>query len=219
MLTRLIIVRHGNTFLKDQIPRRVGAKTDLELVEEHRSRSIGKYLKENKLIPNEIFSGPLKRHIQTTELICEELNLDKTKIIIRKDFSEIDYGPDENKTEEEVKRRLGDGSIEEGEKVLELWNEKALVPNGWLIDTKSVISSWKNFAKEIEEKYENKTVLLVSSNGMIRFSPYIVENYKSFIQENNIKISTGGLCTFIKRKSDEYWVCDNWNIKPYLQYL
>ena len=32
MTTRIIIARHGNTFAKDETPRRVGGRTDLDIV-------------------------------------------------------------------------------------------------------------------------------------------------------------------------------------------
>lgn len=51
MVTRIIIARHGNTFTKDQTPLRVGAGTDLPLVETERGTNIGKYLKMRTLIP------------------------------------------------------------------------------------------------------------------------------------------------------------------------
>jgi probable phosphoglycerate mutase len=44
MTTRIIIARHGNTFTKDQTPLRVGARTDLPLVETERGTNIGKYI-------------------------------------------------------------------------------------------------------------------------------------------------------------------------------
>ena len=45
MTTRIIIARHGNNFTKEQTPLRVGARTDLPLVETERGTNIGKYLK------------------------------------------------------------------------------------------------------------------------------------------------------------------------------
>ena len=39
-----MIVRHGNTFRAGETPTRVGARTDLPLVEEERARSAGRYL-------------------------------------------------------------------------------------------------------------------------------------------------------------------------------
>ena len=68
MTTRLIIARHGNTFKPGETPTRVGARTDLPLVEEARGRAIGRYLKNHDLIPDIVFSGPLKRQMQTAEL-------------------------------------------------------------------------------------------------------------------------------------------------------
>ena len=47
----LIIARHGNTFRPGETPTRVGARTDLPLVEEERARGIGLYLKKLGLIP------------------------------------------------------------------------------------------------------------------------------------------------------------------------
>ena len=43
---KLVIVRHGNTFRAGETPTRVGARTDLPLVEEERARSAGRYLRE-----------------------------------------------------------------------------------------------------------------------------------------------------------------------------
>ena len=48
-MKRLIIARHGNTFRPGETPTRVGAGTDLPLVEETRARSIGRYLKDKGL--------------------------------------------------------------------------------------------------------------------------------------------------------------------------
>ena len=56
-MKRLIIARHGNTFRKDETPTRVGAGTDLPLVEEERARGIGKYLKAKGLIPTKVFAA------------------------------------------------------------------------------------------------------------------------------------------------------------------
>ena len=42
-------------------------------------------------------------------------------------FVEIDYGVDENKTEEEVRLRLGNGNIEKGKKIIEDWDKNAVV--------------------------------------------------------------------------------------------
>jgi 2,3-bisphosphoglycerate-dependent phosphoglycerate mutase len=53
-----VIVRHGNTFRAGETPTRVGARTDLPLVEEERARSAGRYLRDRQGD-----FGPLKTHI------------------------------------------------------------------------------------------------------------------------------------------------------------
>lgn len=73
MTTRIIIARHGNTFAKDETPRRVGGRTDLDLVEEERGRNVGRYLKAKGLIPALVFAAPLKRTVNTAKLAIEEM--------------------------------------------------------------------------------------------------------------------------------------------------
>ena len=97
MTTRIIIARHGNTFAKDETPRRVGGRTDLDLVEEERGRNVGRYLKAKGLIPALVFAAPLKRTVNTAKLAIEEMG-GGMPLEIDDSFREVDYGPDENKT-------------------------------------------------------------------------------------------------------------------------
>ena len=53
---KLVIVRHGNTFRAGETPTRVGARTDLPLVEEERARSAGRCDRQGDF-------GPLKTYI------------------------------------------------------------------------------------------------------------------------------------------------------------
>ena len=118
MTTRLIIARHGNTFTKDQTPTRVGGRTDLPLVESERGTNIGKYLKLKNMLPDVVFAAPLKRTMETARLAVAEMGLPLT-VQEEDSFREIDYGPDENKTEDVVIARVGEDAIK-------LWNEKAI---------------------------------------------------------------------------------------------
>lgn len=214
MTTRLIIARHGNTFTKEQTPTRVGAKTDLHLVEEERGRYIGKYLRKMNIAADLIFCGPLKRHIQTAALACEELGGDLLAMQINHDFNEIDYGPDENKTEDEVMHRLGNGDMEAGQAVIDLWNKKAKVPDGWDVNVEVIKQAWLTFTNDLEQNYKDQTILLVSSNGTIRFAPVITGDFNGFVAEHDIKVSTGGVCIFEKDDTEEYWRCVEWGVKP-----
>ena len=119
MVTRIIIARHGNTFTKDQTPLRVGAGTDLPLVETERGTNIGKYLKMSTLIPVAVFAAPLKRTTETARLAIAALDKD-SPLIADSRFTEIDYGPDEAKTEDEVIARIG-------QEAMDAWNANAIV--------------------------------------------------------------------------------------------
>ncbi len=206
--TTLLIARHGNTFTPEQTPTRVGAHTDLSLVPsgQEQAQFLGQYLTQENLVPNVIFTSHLKRTYEMANIACTEIGqkipTERTEV-----FNEIDYGPDENKTEDEVIARLGKQPLKD-------WDEKGLVPNGWKVDPQAIIQRWQDFAKEIERDYEGQTVLVITSNGVARFAPHLTGDFYGFRENNAIKISTGALCIFEKESSDNFWTITNWNIKP-----
>lgn len=227
--TRLLIARHGNTFRKGETPTRVGGRTDLELVEEGKGRAIGKYLKDKNLIPTEVFSAPLKRTTQTAQLAMKELGI-SGRPTPESAFTEIDYGPDENKTEDAVCLRLGrlvarytgrtpenmtdDDLIPLGEQVISVWNRYAEAPPGWIVDPAEIIEDWKCFATTMEKEHQGENILLVTSNGIARFAPHLTADFNKFAEENELKIATGGLCIFEKEEGDVHWTCTDWNVRP-----
>ena len=215
MRTRLVIARHGNTFCPEETPTRVGAKTDLPLVEEPKGRSIGKYLKENDMIPDLIYAAPLLRTMQTAQLAIQTIDLDLSVSPLN-NFVEIDYGVDENKTEEEVRLRLGNGNTEKGKKIIEDWDKNAIIPDGWKVDPDQIIRTWKDFAENTVIPHQ--ITLLVTSNGIIRFAPYLTGDFENFAKEHKIKVAPGAICIFDKNDGDSFWTCSAWNIKPYELY-
>lgn len=227
MAKKLIIVRHGNTFLPEQTPTRVGRNTDLALVEEKRGRAVGKYLSERNIKLDKVYAAPLKRTMGTAQLALEEMG-SKQEIIPIEAFVEVDYGPDENKTESEVLLRLGKDHVRDhhlevsseedyekyGKEILKQWDTEAVVPKGWKVDTKQIVEAWHNFADSIKD---GETVLLCSSNGIIRFAPTILDiPYDDFCKQNEIKVATGSVSIF--EEQDGKWVCREWNSKPYKNY-
>lgn len=222
----LIIARHGNTFRKGETPTRVGSRTDLPLVEEERGRGIGLYLKKLGLLPTRILAAPLKRTMGTAALAAEAMG---SPCPVQPDarFIEVDYGPDENKSEEETKRRLGatiatarginPGSLspeqreELGAEAIDQWNAAAIVPPGWKVDTQQIRQNWEALVSEVKE---GETLLCVSSNGAIRFAPCITGDYEGFCATHDIKVPTGGVCIFTS-DSGCGWVCREWGTKAF----
>jgi probable phosphoglycerate mutase len=205
-MTTLIIARHGNTFEKGEIPRRVGARTDIPLVTKgiSQAKSIAMYLKKHNMSPDKIYSSSLLRTKQTAEVIASEVNYNSS-IVEYSLFNEIDYGPDENKTEDEVISRISKEAIEQ-------WDKSAIVPEGWRVNPEEIKQGWKDFSEKVLSTQQS-IVLVVTSNGIARFAPHITDDYETFCQTHTIKISTGALCIF-NHSSDSGWRVDQWNILP-----
>lgn len=223
-MTTLIIARHGNTFEPSETPRRVGARTDLPLTEKGRdqARSIGKYLKDNRLIPDVVYSSVLQRTHETAKIAIRESGV--TNPVYQIDiFNEIDYGPDENKTEEDVIARIGHEAIER-------WNKEGIVPDGWAVEPDEIIQNWIGFAEQHTPPLPNppprggteetaiavegggETILVVTSNGVARFAPHITGDFESFAAQHDLKLSTGALAIF--EFADGTWHMREWNLKP-----
>ena len=109
MPTKIIIARHGNTFTSDQTPTRVGARTDLPLVAsgEEQARRLGLHFKDKNLLPDVIYTSTLQRTIKTARIACDVMGCDAPHTALPC-LNEIDYGPDDNKPEPEVRGRLGE---------------------------------------------------------------------------------------------------------------
>ena len=224
----LVIARHGNTFESGETPRRVGARTDLPLTEKGRqqAQAIGHYLKEHDLIPDVTYCSTLQRTRETAEIATKAAGYSQFPFALDI-FNEIDYGPDENKTEEDVIARIGEDAIA-------AWDKSAVVPEGWQVDPQEIILNWHGFAEKIVHDvsqnphiaphpaaelvkdivHHKETVLVVTSNGVARFAPYLTGDFEGFLENHNIKISTGAICILDFDGTD--WNVREWNLKPQL---
>ena len=203
-MTILVIARHGNTFEQGDTLRRVGARTDMALTDKGReqARGLGAYLKEQELVPAVIYSSLLKRTIETAEIAAKEAGFPQSAFSLEI-FNEIDYGPDENKIEEDVVNRVGKQALKD-------WDEQAVVPEGWLVDPDQIIRDWHSFAAHICN--DDEIVLVVTSNGIARFAPHITGDFEGFSNRHSIKIATGALC--ILQYKDDKWSILEWNVRP-----
>lgn len=205
-MTTLIIARHGNTFGPGDTPTRVGGRTDLPLVEKghEQAKAIGKYLSENRLIPDVVYASHLQRTQETAAIAIKESGV-SNPVFTLDIFNEIDYGPDENKVEADVIARIGEQAIKD-------WDADAKVPDGWMVEPQDVIQNWLGFAEQIAAHNDNETVLVVTSNGIARFAPHITGDFEGFRAQHNIKLSTGALG--ILKCDNGAWRVEDWNIKP-----
>lgn len=196
MTTTLIIVRHGNTFTSKEEPRRVGARTDLPLTSTGliQAKNVAHWLKNNHIQPHIVLTGPLKRHTQMAAATTQHLNLPPAQE--HAGLTEIDYGEDENQTEQDVIARIGTQAIAR-------WNTDALVPQGWRVDPAAFRQTWADIATQ----YAHQTVVAFTSNGSARFALDLFPQKPT----QNLKLGTGCIGLLTK---DTDWHLAHWNIKP-----
>ena len=99
-VTRLIVVRHGNTFNSGDVILRVGSATDIPLTETgmKQAYAAGEMLAEKGFSPDVIFHAPLQRTCQSAVGIAAsfpEAALHEAEFL-----TELDYGSDDGKPED-----------------------------------------------------------------------------------------------------------------------
>lgn len=156
---RIFIIRHGNTFGPGETPRRIGAGTDLPLVESgHRQADrLSAHLAKRGLAVSGLFSSPLRRARETAERIGAALRHAPDGTLPW--LNEIDHGPDEGQPEEAVIARIGKEAIER-------WDRQGIAPPDWIVDAETRIAAWQAFFRQLPEGDH----LLVTSNGAARFA-------------------------------------------------
>jgi len=160
METRIFIVRHGNTFDKGDIVTRVGGRTDLPLSTSGRTQaqSLARHFAGTPFATAR--SGPLKRTRETAAAILAAQPI-APELLTDLFLREIDYGPDENRPEEEVVARIGKAAMD-------AWEHDGVVPPGWRADTAAVIGNWQELFHDLRNEPGNH--LVVTSNGIARFA-------------------------------------------------
>jgi len=151
---RAYIVRHGNTFDKGDVVRRVGGKTDLPLSTSglQQARLLAETFKILSFA--ESFSSDLKRTRQTADHI-----LGKGQYQFASFLKEIDYGPDEGRPETEVIARVGSAALRK-------WDLHAVAPQGWSVNADDLRTAWQAFFASCKP---HSNTLVVTSNGVARF--------------------------------------------------
>ncbi len=189
-MTRLILMRHGNTFEDWQKPVQAGARTDLPLTDFGKSQAaaMAAYLKNGPL--DAIFAGSLKRQTESAAIIAKEFGL---PVQSAPALTEIDYGLWEGLEAEEIAQKWP--------KEYALWSERGRWQDGIFKGTAQ--DCWLQihlWFKDLRENFPKKTVLGVTSNGIFRF----------FRTE---KIKTGHFCE-LDLDTPGYILLGAWNKAP-----
>ena len=217
MMRRLIIARHGNTFEDGEAPRRVGV-TDLPLTAKGREQAavLGTWLRERGWIPDAVYAPVLLRSRETAEIAARAAGFGGA-VRVADFLAEIDHGPDENKTESEVRLRLGRETLgpsatdveadAAGHAVLAAWDERAVPPPGWRVDAEGLRERWRVFAEGVA-RGEALVTFAVTSNGVLRFAAGIGKGEVP----SSLKVATGAACCW--EWDGGAWVLAGWNQRP-----
>ena len=179
-MARLIIIRHGNTFDKGDIVTRVGGRTDLPLSSSGLAQADALAAQFNATHFVAAFCSPLARTRQTARAIIG-MRTNSPALIVLPFLTEVDYGPDENQPEDKVLARIG-------ETALEAWERDATPPDGWLVGGDALRDGWRGLLARAAELGADDTALIVTSNGIARFLPDVVDDQPEQLDR---KLKTG----------------------------
>lgn len=210
-MLKLLLVRHGNTFDKGDIVRRVGLRTNLPLSNsgQHQANALGQYLQQYYPKISQVYCSELLRTHQTASLIMKHVNpaIEPSTLPL---LNEIDYGIDDGKIENEVIQRLGPQALAE-------WDENAVAPQGWNFSAEVCKEEIRKFTAQLI--YENKanldkTILLVTSNGIARFFTSLLDNNEmiEFKKKFQLKMPTASISLLIYH--EQQWHCQFWGVRP-----
>ncbi len=199
-MARLFVVRHGNTFDKGDTVTRVGARTDLPLSVSGQEQAQRLALHFAGTRFDAALCSTLTRTRQTARTILSE-RTDSPALLVAPFLTEIDYGPDENQPEDIVAARLGPA--------LEAWDRDGTPPPGWLVDPEAIRAGWRALLARAASLPETANALVVTSNGIARFLPDVVDKVPEGIDR---KLKTGAWGELLVTASGSELL--SWNERP-----
>ncbi len=190
-MIRLILMRHGNTFERDEVPVQIGARMDppLTLFGRKQAEQMGSYLITQGIFPKAIYAGKLKRQIESAKIIAQYFAL---PLLYEPALTEINYGPWEGLTGEEIARHWPKEHAEwsKGKWQATIFGEKRE-------ERRFAIENW---LKGLRRTYQREDTLFgVTSNGLLRFL-------------GNEKVRTGHFCEIAL--FEDTLKIGHWNIDP-----
>lgn len=204
-MTDIYIVRHGNTFDKDDTITRVGARTDLPLSSSGQTQAEALALHFMALVPggfSKAYCSALQRTRQTAGAILAVRDA-QPNLEVLEFLREIDYGVDENQPEEVVIARIGEAA-------LSAWDNDAIPPPGWDVDPDALKGAWRDLLQSMASEDAAGAVLIVTSNGIARFVLDAITDFET--EPESIKLKTGAYGHI--RTSAEAVSLVSWNVRP-----
>ena len=227
MKTRLIVLRHGNTFNPGDVILRVGSRTDLPLTERGReqAREAARRLKQRRIMPHQYVVAPLIRTTQTADTFIDVFPIPEP-LSFYAFLTELDYGEDDGRPETEVVLDVGRAEAERaglalsddeltalGKEALSIWDKDAVLPTRWRFLQERIDelpNQWRQFADKLLEYYPGENTLVVTSNGVARFSTAILP--PNAPRPDSLKLATGKFGIYEYDSPSAGWRLTEWNV-------
>ena len=228
-VTRLIVVRHGNTFNSGDVILRVGSATDIPLTEKgvQQGNAVGRDLAAAGIAVDKIFAAPLLRTMRSAQEITSHYN--NMDVEVAGFLTELDYGQDDGQPEDDIVLRIGivesDGRIAPettldelraaGKAALKKWDSEAVLPRAWKhleCRAAQLEKDWMEFGEMVKRDFAGKTVVAVTSNGIARFSKVLLPAGEAL--SSNLKLATGAYGIYVCENG--VWRSEEWNVRPEL---
>ncbi len=207
---KLILARHGNTFEAHESAYYVGSQHDLPLVPfgMEQAQAIGQALHHLGCHVTSVYTGPLKRARSTAQIALTVMHSSVQEVVDER-LNELDYGLWSGLTSQEVRQRFGDAEYE-------AWERQSQWPAGgeWGETEQEVMARIGDFVNDLVKHHaEQDTVLVVSSNGCLRYFLKLVPGlFEQYVAQRQLKIGTGHLCQLTYEH--KLWTLDYWNQAP-----
>jgi len=187
----ILFGRHGNTFGPGDKVVWVGRETDLELVDKgwQQARAFGSALLRINMVPDRVYCASLKRTRGFAEAMGE-VQMRWRQPVVDSRLDEIDYGKWAGLTSDEI------NATEEGRHALEGWTAHDLWPAGagWASRDDEIKGAIQSFIDEVLVTAGPKErVLVVSSNGILRFFPKLLKAVNLELPSYVMKTGHAGL--------------------------
>ncbi|WP_417482390.1 histidine phosphatase family protein [Maricaulis sp.] len=182
-MSKVLLARHGNTFGPGDKVVWVGAKEDLPLVPkgEEQAAALGNALRQARLTPERIITGPLQRTRRAAELVAV-LSGFHGKIEIDERLREIDYGSWGGKSCDEI-------IAEFGAEAHRTWNDEHRRPEGvdWSPDEATLRTNALAVMQDAAQS--RRFTLVITSNGVLRYMHGVLGG-----EDHDAKVKTGNIC-------------------------
>ncbi len=188
-MTRIILVRHANTFEPNDTPYWIGANEDLRLSNSGREQLSGLKTKVAGLIGSTertVVASPLKRALTTAEVF-------EAPIVTDTRLTELDFGGWSGKTEAGIVAEFGEDS-------LRLWRDRCEVPAAWGLERTRIDGELNEF---LTACLDRKLTVAVTSNGRLKLLGKLLGGSGGW----NVK--TAGVCDLVY--ADGVWRIMSWN--------